>query len=256
MARFHKWVGRSSVQSPYFWGGTQPSPTHYPGFIRRCRLGKHKNFKTRTYVENERTHEWSGPRRYFYQNWSSTEPVLCMLNLTHQTKLALFKKKKNPLNSTQLITTSILASPCQIAMAVLNYIPVTATSAPISQDSSSTSSSVPNTRPTKILLPKKKPMKWSTGVAAGEYGGPPTTTKLRKFWGGEKEDPLTSDEFIWNNDFMPRMKRLIEDTDESSAAEKFPVQVFFQYVPFVYQLRFLFFFFSFRIWFWAQLGLV
>lgn len=127
-------------------------------------------------------------------------------------------------------------------MAVLNYIPVTATSAPISQDSSSTSSSVPNTRPTKILLPKKKPMKWSTGVAPGEYGGPPTTTKLRKFWGGEKEDPLTSDEFIWNNDFMPRMKRLIEDTDESSAAEKFPVQVFFQYVPFVYQLRFLFFF--------------
>ncbi|KAH9742857.1 protein CONSERVED ONLY IN THE GREEN LINEAGE 160 [Citrus sinensis] len=109
-------------------------------------------------------------------------------------------------------------------MAVLNYIPVTATSAPISQDSSSTSSSVPNTRPTKILLPKKKPMKWSTGVAPGEYGGPPTTTKLRKFWGGEKEDPLTSDEFIWNNDFMPRMKRLIEDTDESSAAEKFPVQ--------------------------------
>lgn len=111
-------------------------------------------------------------------------------------------------------------------MAVLNYIPVTATSAPISQDSSSTSSSVPTTRPTKILLPKKKSMKWSTGVAPGEYGGPPTTTKLRKFWGGEKEDPLTSDEFIWNNDFMPRMKRLIEDTDESSA-EKFPVQVFF-----------------------------
>ncbi|KAH9791316.1 protein CONSERVED ONLY IN THE GREEN LINEAGE 160 [Citrus sinensis] len=108
-------------------------------------------------------------------------------------------------------------------MAVLNYIPVTATSAPISQDSSSTSSSVPTTRPTKILLPKKKSMKWSTGVAPGEYGGPPTTTKLRKFWGGEKEDPLTSDEFIWNNDFMPRMKRLIEDTDESSA-EKFPVQ--------------------------------
>ena len=150
----------------------------------------------------------------------------CSILLIRLNSLYLKNNKKKPLNLTQLITTSILASPCQIAMAVLNYIPVTATSAPISQDSSSTSSSVPTTRPTKILLPKKKSMKWSTGVAPGEYGGPPTTTKLRKFWGGEKEDPLTSDEFIWNNDFMPRMKRLIEDTDESSA-EKFPVQVFF-----------------------------
>lgn len=129
-------------------------------------------------------------------------------------------------------------------MAVLNYIPVTATSAPISQDSSSTSSSVPNTRPTKILLPKKKSMKWSTGVAPGEYGGPPTTTKLRKFWGGEKEDPLTSDEFIWNNDFMPRMKRLIEDTDESSA-ETFPVQVFFSISSICVSIEiFIFFLFS------------
>lgn len=57
MARFHKWVGRLSVQSPYSWGWMQPSPTHYPGFIRRCRLGKHKNFKRRTYGENEWTHE-------------------------------------------------------------------------------------------------------------------------------------------------------------------------------------------------------
>ncbi|KAJ4729664.1 ATP synthase protein I -related [Melia azedarach] len=107
-------------------------------------------------------------------------------------------------------------------MAVLNYISVTSTTAPISPDSSTPS--VPNPRQTKVLLPKKKPMKWSTGVAPGEYGGPPTTTKLRKFWGGEKEDPLTSDEFIWNNDFMGRMKKLIEDTDESSSAENFPVQ--------------------------------
>ncbi|TXG55041.1 hypothetical protein EZV62_020297 [Acer yangbiense] len=102
-------------------------------------------------------------------------------------------------------------------MPVLNYsLSVTATAAPIPQDSS--------TPPTKILLPKKKPLKWSTGMAPGDYGGPPTTTKLRKYWGGEKEDPVTSDEYIWNNEFMDRMKRLIQDPDESSSIENTPVK--------------------------------
>ncbi|KAJ8753418.1 hypothetical protein K2173_019817 [Erythroxylum novogranatense] len=102
-------------------------------------------------------------------------------------------------------------------MAILNYISATSSTPPISQDSStpSLSSSSPPI-PTKIILPKKKPLKWSTGVAPGEYGGPPTTTKLRKYWGGEDEDPLTSDDFIWNKDFMGRMKRLIQDPDGSS----------------------------------------
>ncbi|XWS41159.1 hypothetical protein CRYUN_Cryun17cG0056300 [Craigia yunnanensis] len=68
-------------------------------------------------------------------------------------------------------------------------------------------------------LPKKKPLKWSTDVAPVEYGGPPTTSKLRKYWGGEEDDPLTSDDFIWNKDFVGRMKKLIQDpaaTDDSS----------------------------------------
>ncbi|KAL5793621.1 hypothetical protein ACOSP7_002215 [Xanthoceras sorbifolium] len=108
-------------------------------------------------------------------------------------------------------------------MAVLSYnISVTATAAPVPQDSSTPS--IPNQRPTKILLPKKKPLKWSTGMAPGDYGGPPTTTKLRKYWGGEKEDPLTSDEYIWNNEFMDRMKRLIQNPDESSSADNDPVK--------------------------------
>lgn len=94
-------------------------------------------------------------------------------------------------------------------MAVLNYISVTSTATPMPQDSTQ------NPRQTKIILPKKKPEKWSTGVAPGEYGGPPATTKLRKYWGGE-EDPLTSDDFIWNKDFMGRMQRLIQDPDSSS----------------------------------------
>ncbi|XP_031112566.1 protein CONSERVED ONLY IN THE GREEN LINEAGE 160, chloroplastic [Ipomoea triloba] len=99
-------------------------------------------------------------------------------------------------------------------MVVLNcYLPVTAASTPISQDSGEAAS---QPRPTKIVLPKKKPMKWSTGVAPGEYGGPPTTTKLRKYWGGD-EDPLTSDDFIWNKEFMDRMKKLIQDPAETAS---------------------------------------
>lgn len=110
-------------------------------------------------------------------------------------------------------------------MTVLNYfITVTSSATPISQDSSVTPS-VPDPRLTKIILPKKKQMKWSTGVAPGDYGGPPTTTKLRKYWGGEEEDPLTSDEFIWNKDFMGRMKRLIQDSDSDASAQTAPVKV-------------------------------
>ncbi|KAG8662673.1 hypothetical protein MANES_01G133200v8 [Manihot esculenta] len=101
-------------------------------------------------------------------------------------------------------------------MAVLNYISVTSTAAPISQDSSTTPPQIPNPRQTKVILPKKKPLKWSTGVAPGDYGGPPTTSGLRKYWGGEKEDPLTSDDFIWNKDFMSRMARLVQESDVSS----------------------------------------
>lgn len=100
------------------------------------------------------------------------------------------------------------------------YLTVTCTATPINQQDSN---SVPSaTLPTKIILPNKKPQKWSTGVAPGDYGGPPTTTKLRKYWGGEKEDPLTSDELIWNNDFMPHMKRIIGDSKPNPTA---PVKV-------------------------------
>ncbi|KAK3008058.1 hypothetical protein RJ639_013195, partial [Escallonia herrerae] len=99
-------------------------------------------------------------------------------------------------------------------MAAVNCcISVTSTATPLPQDSSVPPTNHP--RQTKVLLPKKKPQKWSTGVAPGEYGGPPATTKLRKYWGGEEEDPITSDDYIWNKDFMARMKRLIQDPDDS-----------------------------------------
>ena len=99
-------------------------------------------------------------------------------------------------------------------MAILNsYLSVTSTATPISPDSATPP--VPDPRQTKILLPKKRPVKWSTGVAPGDYGGPPTTTKLRKYWGGE-DDPLTSDDFIWNREFMDRMKKLIQEPNSSA----------------------------------------
>ncbi|KAI3732102.1 hypothetical protein L1987_63299 [Smallanthus sonchifolius] len=103
-----------------------------------------------------------------------------------------------------------------MAAITCHYLSVTCTASPVNQDS---------TLPTKIILPNKKPQKWSTGVAPGDYGGPPTTTKLRKYWGGEKEDPITSDELIWNRDFMPHMKRLIGGSDDSLSDPRLsPVQ--------------------------------
>ncbi|KAG7573177.1 hypothetical protein ISN44_As09g014940, partial [Arabidopsis suecica] len=110
-----------------------------------------------------------------------------------------------------IIIRCVITSTRNSSMAILSYISATSTTPPIPQDQS------PNSRlPTKIILPNKKPEKWSTGVAPGEYGGPPTTTKLRKYWGGEKEDPITSTDLIWNRDFMDQMKKLFDSPDDSS----------------------------------------
>ncbi|GKV24973.1 hypothetical protein SLEP1_g34501 [Rubroshorea leprosula] len=100
-------------------------------------------------------------------------------------------------------------------MAILNYISATSTSPPARQDPSATPSQpIPNPRQTKIILPKQKPLNGSVTVAPGDSGGTPTISKARRWW-GKDEDPLTSDEFIWNRDFMDRMKKLVEDPDSS-----------------------------------------
>ncbi|KAL0906838.1 hypothetical protein M5K25_025364 [Dendrobium thyrsiflorum] len=91
-------------------------------------------------------------------------------------------------------------------------------------DGDSSLTQLPSPRLTRVILPKKKPLKWSTGTAPGEYGGPPTTTKLRKYWGGGDGDPLTStDDFIWNKDFVGHMKRFLRD--EPNASSTFPSRV-------------------------------
>ncbi|KAK3161545.1 hypothetical protein QOZ80_1BG0078440 [Eleusine coracana subsp. coracana] len=68
-------------------------------------------------------------------------------------------------------------------------------------------------RPVKVILPKKKPQKWSTGMAPGEYGGDPATIKPRKYWWGKEDlDPVgNTDDFIWNKDFLPHMERVISN---------------------------------------------
>ncbi|KAI4322771.1 hypothetical protein L6164_022436 [Bauhinia variegata] len=98
-------------------------------------------------------------------------------------------------------------------MAILNYISVTSAATPISPEPPNPP--VPEPRQTKIILPKKKPMKWSAGASPGDYGGPPTTSKLRKYWGGE-EDPLASDDYMWNKDFVGRFQKLIQEQPQSS----------------------------------------
>lgn len=105
-------------------------------------------------------------------------------------------------------------------MGSLSYI---SAAGPMSQDSPISASPPPAAKnpmrqPTKIILPNKKPMKWSTGVAPGEYGGPPTTTKLRKYWGGPKEDPITSSDLIWNRDFMPELEKLVMDRPQAPSS--------------------------------------
>ncbi|KAK1397167.1 protein CONSERVED ONLY IN THE GREEN LINEAGE 160, chloroplastic [Heracleum sosnowskyi] len=106
-----------------------------------------------------------------------------------------------------------------MASSVYCCVSITCTAKSISPEETNTIP-VSNTKPTKIMLPKKKPEKWSTGMAPGEYGGPPLTTKLRKSWGGPGEDPITSDEYIWNKDFMPRMKRLFKDPSQEAQLNK------------------------------------
>ncbi|KAK3404835.1 hypothetical protein EUGRSUZ_K01127 [Eucalyptus grandis] len=86
-------------------------------------------------------------------------------------------------------------------MSIVNYFSVTCTAAPI-----------PGDHPAP---PKKDPLK---SVGSISYGGASTGagSGLRRYWGGEEEDPLTSDGFIWNKDFVGRFKRMILDPRPAS----------------------------------------
>ncbi|KAK4789627.1 hypothetical protein SAY86_016931 [Trapa natans] len=64
-------------------------------------------------------------------------------------------------------------------------------------------------------LEKKKPLRWIAAAASLDSSSPVETSRLRKYWGGEEEDPLSSDDFIWNKDFFDRFKRMIRESDPS-----------------------------------------
>lgn len=54
------------------------------------------------------------------------------------------------------------------------------------------------------------------GDAPGRYGGPPLDAKIRKTYGGEMKDPITStEEYIWNTNWK---KRLDEEAAKEAAA--------------------------------------
>ncbi|VFQ96390.1 unnamed protein product [Cuscuta campestris] len=98
-------------------------------------------------------------------------------------------------------------------MAGLNcYLSVTATATPISHRSSS-SDQPPEKKPPKLKLPKNNTEKLCAGVSPAEYGGAPSTTNPRNYWLVD-DDPLTSDDYIWNRNFVGRMKMLIQDPAE------------------------------------------
>lgn len=105
-------------------------------------------------------------------------------------------------------------------MGVLNYcyLSVTSVATPISQDSANNSTPSSILTQTKVILPQQKPVKLSNGDVV-------TTTKLRKYW-GEDVDPLTSDDYIWNKEFMGRMKKYIQDPQQHApSSPSAPVKV-------------------------------
>ncbi|KAL9272332.1 CONSERVED ONLY IN THE GREEN LINEAGE 160, chloroplastic-like protein, partial [Drosera capensis] len=104
----------------------------------------------------------------------------------------------------------------------IRYFTVTASSTPITPDAIPIPpQSASLGRPTKIILPKGKPQKWSTGTTAGDLGGPPTGTTTAK-WGLWNEDPVTAEGFIWNKEFKGRFERLLrrEEIDAGLATDE------------------------------------
>ncbi|KAL6529463.1 hypothetical protein OROGR_015086 [Orobanche gracilis] len=95
------------------------------------------------------------------------------------------------------------------------FLSLTCTAVAASGDSPNHFSSPFQLRPpATIILPNKKPLKWSTGVSPGDFGGSLTSAKLRKYWGGD-EDPLAFDDYLWNKGLMGSMKKLIQEPDDA-----------------------------------------
>lgn len=65
-------------------------------------------------------------------------------------------------------------------------------------------------------LPRQR-WQWSKGDGPGEYGGPPLDFRIRKFWGEDVPDPVTStDGYIWNKKWQPHLPPLDEEDPPSA----------------------------------------
>ncbi|KAH7281894.1 hypothetical protein KP509_35G001200 [Ceratopteris richardii] len=69
-------------------------------------------------------------------------------------------------------------------------------------------------------LPRQR-WQWSRGDGPGEYGGPPLDFRVRKTWGEAAPDPITSGDYIWNNDWQSSLPSL-EAERLHTPAEKEP----------------------------------
>lgn len=84
------------------------------------------------------------------------------------------------------------------------------------------SAALPSRTPPGVL--KKEPPKWRPSEEAVKE-----SSALRKYWGGEEEDPLATDGFMWNKNFMGKMKKLVAGSTpvpSSIPPESAPAQVF------------------------------
>lgn len=101
-------------------------------------------------------------------------------------------------------------------MAIFRFISATYATPPVPLEPSTSFRAITNSGQAKIRLTKKKLLSGPKAVAPGGSDGLSTASTVRRWW-GEDEDPLKSDNFIWNVDFMDRMKKHVEDPQQSKS---------------------------------------
>ncbi|CAI7884699.1 unnamed protein product [Closterium sp. NIES-53] len=69
--------------------------------------------------------------------------------------------------------------------------------------------------------PSQEPQSTGKVPAPGRYGGAPLDKRIRQSWGGKKEDPLESGEYIWNTEWKKTVT--VDDADKDKAAAEDPI---------------------------------
>ncbi|CAI5506044.1 unnamed protein product [Closterium sp. Naga37s-1] len=76
-------------------------------------------------------------------------------------------------------------------------------------------------RPPPPPPPSQEPPSTGKVPAPGRYGGAPLDKRIRQSWGGKKEDPLESGEYIWNTEWKKTVT--VDDADKDKAAAEDPI---------------------------------